>query len=376
MHRPTSRTRPFNELPLLPPARELETKRTLKRAIAANTALAELRTAGDLIPNQAILIRALILQEAKLSSEIENIVTTNDELYRALSDDAEQSDPATKEVLRYSEALWYGFEQLQQGALLSPRLFGEIAQIIKRYEIPVRSMPGTRVVNRATNEPIYAPPEGEALIRRLLDNLSEYLYAEDDVDPLIKMAAAHYQFEAIHPFPDGNGRTGRVINILYLVSQGLLGVPTLYLSRYIMRNKRAYYEGLRRVTEEEAWEDWIAYVLEGVQQTAIDTKGTILGIREAMLAAVERAKTDMRRGYRKELIELIFQQPFTRIAFLERDDIAKRQAASAHLKELERIGLLTSFKHGRDRLYLNEPLLRLLSGSAWRPAPASLTERH
>lgn len=352
---------PFNELPSLPPVAELETKRTLKKAIAANKALAELRTAGDLIPNQAILIRAILLQEAKLSSEIENIVTTNDELYRAFSDDSERTDPATKEVLRYEASLWHGFQHLGNKGLLTSRLFVEIAQIIKEREIDVRKLPGTRVANRRTGEPIYAPPEGEALIRSLLDNLSEYLYADDDVDPLIKMAVAHYQFEAIHPFPDGNGRTGRVLNILYLVERGLLGIPVLYLSRYIIQNKGAYYEGLRKVTEDKAWVDWILYMLEGIEQTATDTKDRIVSIRRSILEAVEKARLEMRKGYSKELIELVFQQPYTRISSVEKAGIAKRDAASEYLRELNRIGILRGIKFGREMLYMNDKLLEILA---------------
>jgi Fic family protein len=352
---------PFNGLPLLPPQEEVETKRTLKKAITANKALAELKTAGDLIPNQAILIRAIVLQEAKLSSEIENIVTTNDELYRAFSDDAEKTDPSTKEVLKYEEGLWHGYQHLRASGLLTSRLFIEIVQIIKQQDINVRSLPGTRVVNRSTGEPIYSPPEGQLLIRGLLDNLSSFLYNEDDIDPLIKMAIAHYQFEAIHPFPDGNGRTGRIINILYLVEQKLLGIPVLYLSKYIIQNKALYYEGLRRVTEEAAWEDWIVYMLEGIEQTARDTKNKIDAIRKAMLESAEFAKSEMKKGYSKELIELIFQQPYTRISSLEEVGIAKRDAASLYLRELDRIGILKGFKQGREMLYINTSLFDILS---------------
>ncbi len=354
------RSTPFNQLPLLPPSVELETKRTLKKAISANKALAELRTAGDLIPNQALIIRAILLQEAKLSSEIENIVTTNDELYRAFSDDPEKTDSSTKEVLRYEESLWHGFQHLRKNGLLSSNLFVEIARIIKEHDVNVRKLPGTRVANRRTGEPIYAPPEGEALIRSLLDNLSQYLYADDDIDPLIKMAVAHYQFEAIHPFHDGNGRTGRVINILYLIEQDLLRIPTLYLSRYIIQNKGAYYEGLRRVTEEQAWEDWIVYMLDGIEQTATDTKNRIVSIRNAILETIEKGKLEMQKGYSKELIELIFQQPYTRISSLESAGIAKRDAASSYLRELARIGFLRRFKYGREMLYVNDKLLDIL----------------
>jgi len=355
------RSTPYNLLPLIPPKVELETKRTLKKAIAANKALAELRTAGDLIPNQGILIRAIILQEAKMSSEIENIVTTNDELYRAFSEDPEKATPETKEVLRYEEALWHGYNELLAGSPLSVSVFVEIVSIIKEQDMNIRRTPGTRIVNRKINAPIYAPPEGESLIREKLENLIAYIYAEDDVDPLIKMAVMHYQFEAIHPFPDGNGRTGRVLNILYLVCCQLLGIPVLYLSRYIIQNKSVYYEGLRRVTEEQAWEDWVVYLLEGIEQTAIYTKSKIISIREALVKATDYARVTMRKGYSKELIELIFQQPCTRIATLEKAGIAKRDAASLYLRELERIGMLARVKIGREMLFINKQLLDLLS---------------
>lgn len=352
---------PHNGLPLLPPGVEVESKRTLKMAIAANRALAELRGAGGLIPNQGMLIRSVVLQEAKLSSEIENVVTTNDKLYRAFSAFANHTDPNTKEVLHYEQALWHGYHALKKGRPLGASLFVEIVGIIRETDIGIRTMPGTQVVNERTGEAIYTPQEGQGLIRGLLDNLAEYLHADDAVDPLIKLAVAHYQFEAIHPFSDGNGRTGRVINILYLVERGLLDIPVLYLSRHIIQHRAGYYEGLRRVTEEGAWEDWIAYLLEAVEVTAADTRRRILEIREALDEAVEIARRKMERGYRKELIELIFEQPYTRIQFLERAGIAKRQAASEYLRELERIGLLKGSKVGREMLYVNPRLMEILS---------------
>lgn len=308
-----------------------------------------------------MLIRAVVLQEAKLSSEIENIVTTNDKLYRAFSELSLATDPNTKEVLHYEEALWHGHRMLRAGRPLSASLFVEIVGIIRETGVGVRTMPGTQIVNERTRKVIYTPPQGEGLIRDLLDNLSEYLYSADDIDPLIKLSVAHYQFEAIHPFTDGNGRTGRVLNILYLVDRELLDVPVLYLSRHIIENRSGYYEGLRRVTEEGAWEDWIVYMLEAIEATAADTRGRILEIRQALDDAVEVAKDGMRRGYRKELIELIFEQPYTRIQFLEKAGIAKRQTASDYLKELERVGLLRGFKYGRDRLFVNPRLMDILS---------------
>lgn len=352
---------PYNALPPLPPKAKIETVRTLKKAIGATRALAELRGVGNQIPNQAVLIRSILLQEAKLSSEIENIVTTNDRLYRALSDEVHETDPRTKEVLRYEHALWTGYQHLKNGGLLNTRYFIELVQTIKQIEYGIRTLPGTRIVNPRTNEAVYTPPEGERVIRDLLDNLSAYIYTPDDTDPLIKLAVLHYQFEAIHPFADGNGRTGRILNILYLVHKELLDIPVLYLSRYIIENKNAYYTGLRRVTEEGAWEDWIVYLLEAIEATATSAKERILSIREALQEAIEVARKGMSKGYSKELLELIFQQPYTRIAFLESTGIAKRQAASVYLKNLVELGVLESVKYGREIFYLNPKLLKILS---------------
>lgn len=352
---------PYNALPFLPPKTKVETVHTLKKAIGANRALAELRGVGNQIPYQAVLIRSILLQEAKLSSEIENIVTTNDRLYRALSDEVHETDPRTKEVLRYENALWAGYQHLKNGGLLNTRHFIALVQTIKQIEYGIRNLPGTRIVNPRTGEAVYTPPEGERVLRDLLDNLSEYIYSEDDIDPLIKLAVLHYQFEAIHPFSDGNGRTGRVLNILYLVHKQLLDIPVLYLSRYIIENKNAYYTGLRRVTEEGAWEDWIVYMLEAIEATAISTKERILSIRQAFEASLEIARSGMNKGYTKELIELIYQQPYTRIAFLESAGIAKRQTGSLYLKALEELGLLQSVKLGREIVYLNPRLLDILS---------------
>lgn len=352
---------PNNNLPLLPPEKGIETMRTLKKAISANKALAELKAAGGLIPNQTILIRAILLQEAKLSSEIENIYTTNDDLYRSFSAEPERTDPATKEVLRYQEAIWHGFGMIQAKKPLSTSMFCELGTIIQMRTTSVRKLPGTRIGNPKTREIIYSPPEGEARIRMLLDNLCEFLQADDEMDPLIKMAAGHYQFEAIHPFHDGNGRTGRVINILYLVERGLLDLPVLYLSRYIIENKRDYYRGLRAVTEDGAWEDWICYMLDGIEETALDTRGRIRLIKESMDAALETAKSLKTRGASKELIEHVFQQPYTRIASLDAAGIARRDAASYYLHDLEQAGLLKRIKRGREVLYINQKLMDILT---------------
>ncbi|WP_337957950.1 Fic family protein [Simplicispira suum] len=247
---PFDRSQPYNDLPLLPPTVELESKAVLKQAIAANRALANLRGLAAQIPNQGVLINSIVLQEARLSSEIENIVTTNDELYRADADaDADgKTDPHTKEVLRYRQALNFGFGQLKQRPLAT-NLFIDIVRTIKQVDFGVRKVPGVALRN-AAKEVVYTPPVGEAVIREKLANLEQFIHAQDDLDPLVKMAVLHYQFEAIHPFEDGNGRTGRIVNLLYLVEQGLLDIPVLFLSRYILAHKSGYYQGLRGVTEQ------------------------------------------------------------------------------------------------------------------------------
>jgi Fic family protein len=354
------RTKAYNDLPLLTPDVDIESKAVLKKAITANRALAELKAAGNLIPNQTILLRAIALQEAKLSSEIENIVTTNDQIYRAFSAGDGQYDPSTKEVLHYQEALWYGFMRLRDRPL-GTAMFVEIANIIKDTDAGIRRTPGTKVTSG--QKVIYSPPEGEAVIRDKLANLERFMHAEDGLDPLVKMAVAHYQFEAIHPFPDGNGRTGRIINILYLISQGLLGVPVLYPSKYIIEHKGDYYAGLRGVTEDGAWEPWILYMLEAVEQTALATSAKIAAIRALLDSALEEARLMLPKSvYSKELIELIFQQPYCRIRFVMEAGIAgQRKTASQYLKALEEAGFLSSVKFGREVLYLNLRLLEALS---------------
>ena len=351
---------PFNDLPLLPPSGELETKAVLKKAIAANKALAELKGAGELIPDQSLLIQAIGLQEAKLSSEIENIVTTNDELYRAFADQGQRTNPHTKEVLRYKDALWHGFKSIkQENRPLSTRLFEELFQIIKETSAGVRRTPGTKPANSA-GEIIYTPPEGETVIRDKLANLERFIYEETALDPLVKLAVMHYQFEAIHPFTDGNGRTGRIINILYLIEAGLLDIPVLYLSRHIIDHKGAYYAGLRQITVDQAWEPWVLYMLDAIEQTARATRERILSIRGLTHEGIERVKRDAPKAYSKELLELLFRQPYCKIRFLEEAGIAQRKTASQYLRALEQIGMLAPVKAGREIYYLNTALLKLL----------------
>lgn len=352
------RDTPFNALPPLPPSVEIETAAVLKKAIAASRALAELKGMAARMPNQEMLIDSLILQEAQASSEIENILTTNDELFKAASDETKPASAEAKEVLRYRQALKYGFHQIRSRPLATG-LFVEIAQRIKQTEFDVRNTPGTRVADNL-GQTIYTPPEGEAVIREKLHALETFMHADDGMDVLVKMALIHYQFEAIHPFPDGNGRTGRILNILYLVERGLLGLPVLYLSRHIIAKKSAYYEGLRRVTEDGAWVDWVLYMLDAVEQTSLHTHRQItdiLALMEDVRAQVQREAPDV---YSKDLIEQIFRQPYCKIQFLQRAGLGTRQTCSKYLHRLEELGVLRAAKIGREVYFINGALFGLL----------------
>ncbi len=354
-------TRPYDELPLLPPKVDLESKAVLRKTISAGRALAELKGLGKTIPEQAILINSVILQEAKASSEIENIITTSDKLFQAFTAKSGRFDPATKEVLRYREAMWLGFNELKSRKVLTTNLFVKIVQAIKQNKAGVRDVPGT-ALQTPEGKIIYTPPEGKALIQDKLRNLENYIHVEDNVDPLIKMAVVHYQFEAIHPFSDGNGRTGRIINTLFLVLKDLLELPVLYLSKYIIEHKTEYYRLLRQVTEDYEWEPWILYMLDGVEQTAEFTREKIIAIRDLMMETMELAREKLpRRAYSKELIEILFRQPYTKVKFLVDANIAERKTAAEYLKQLEGIGILKSQKVGREVLYLNTKLYELLA---------------
>jgi Fic family protein len=356
---PFDRAQPFNDLPLLPPAVELESKVVLKQAITANRVLANLRGLAAQIPNQAVLISSIVLQEARLSSEIENIVTTNDELYRADADADGNTDAHTKEVLRYREALYHGFDALKTRPLAT-NLFIEIAQRIKQIEFDVLALPGTALKN-GRGEVVYTPPVGEAVIRDKLANLEKFIHAEDDLDPLLKMAVMHYQFEAIHPFPDGNGRTGRILNLLFLVDKGLLDIPVLFLSRYIIANKADYYDGLRRVTELQEWENWLLFMLRAVESTAQQTFDQVTRIRNLMEEVRERVQREAPGVYSKDLVEVIFRHPYTKIQFVVDAGIAKRQTASGYLQALAKLGVLRESKHGREKYYINDALFSELA---------------
>ena len=354
--------KPYNDLPPLPPSIDVETRAVLRKAISAGRALAELKGLGQTLPNQAMLLNTVALQEAKDSSEIENIVTTNDALYEALTASTTAVDPATKEVLRYREATWQGFNALKRGPRLTMELFLQIVQTIKENTAGIRNTPGTVIGNPITRKVVFTPPDGESTIRMKLSELEEFMHADDHLDPLVKLALIHYQFEAIHPFFDGNGRTGRIINILYLVLRDLLDLPVLYMSKYIIDRKGEYYRLLRAVTGHGAWEPWVLYVLDAVETTAALTRQRILDIRALLDDTLTSAKTKLpSRVYSKELIELLFQQPYTKGQFLVDLGIAERKTAANYLQELEKAGILKRKKVGRENLYLNEKLYHLLS---------------
>ncbi|MCY3004404.1 MAG: Fic family protein [Planctomycetota bacterium] len=351
---------PYDDLPSLPPRADVETKAVLKQCVAASRALAELKGAGGLIPDQAILINAIPLQEAKLSSEIENIVTTQDDLFRAAVEESVDADPSTKEVLRYRTALHNGYEALPSQPF-SIELVRETCRILRGQTVDFRSPSDhVRISDTRTRSVIYTPPSGGPALVEKLRNLESYLLAADGPDPLIRMAVAHYQFEAIHPFTDGNGRTGRILNILYLVHMGLLQIPVLYISRFIIQNKPDYYRLLREVTESDDWESWLLYMLRGVEETALWTTGRIQAIRELFDLTMDRCRTEAPKIYSKELIELIFRQPYCKISFIVDAGIAKRKTASEYLQELERIGVMVGEKHRRETIYKHPALLEVV----------------
>lgn len=352
--------RPYTNLPDLPPKADTESKAILKACVEARAALAALKVSGSLIPNQAMLINNIPTLEAQASSEIENIHTTADRMFRFASEGDPATDPATKEAMRYRVALQEGTAALKQKPLTTA-LAEHICTIIKGVEMTVRKVPGTALKNDKIGKIIYTPPEGEGLLRDKLANWERYIHTATEIDPLIRMAVMHYQFEAIHPFTDGNGRTGRVLNLLYLVEQGLLDLPILYLSRFIIQNRAAYYELLLAVTTEGNWEPWILYMLKAVEETATWTTDKINAIKSLQEATAEKIKSNVPKIYSHELVEILFVQPYCRIADLVDAGIVQRQQASVYLKSIVDIGILAEQKSGRDKLFINTALLEVLT---------------
>jgi Fic family protein len=359
----TTASKPYNNLPLLPPKVDVETKKILQKTIQANRALAELKAYANIIPNQSILVNSLILQEAKDSSEIENIITTHDELFRAFSVQTSNVSSSAKEVLNYREALWSGFEHLQKKPILTVNGIIRIQEIIVQNNAGIRKQPGTVLKNDKTAEVIYTPPAGIDVINKILKNLEVYMNDDKDaVDPLIRMAIIHYQFESIHPFYDGNGRTGRILNVLYLIHAELLELPILYLSTYIIHHKASYYKLLQEVRTKNNWEGWILYMLDCIEQTAKGTTERIQRIKKLFDTTAEKVKKELPKLYSKELVEVIFSQPYCKINHLVDSNLVARQAAGRYLTQLEEIGVLKSQKVGRDILYINTKLYDLLKG--------------
>lgn len=353
---------PLQPLERLDPTR-FETPAILKRLVAAHRQLAELKGVAASMPNQSILINTLGLQEAKDSSEIENIVTTHDDLFReAVALDADGS-PAAKEVARYSVALRVGFEAVRQTGLLTGNRIVEIQGVLEKNRPGYRKLPGTTLKDGA-GRIIYTPPSPE-LLPDLMGDLERFIndHALFDADPLVKMALIHHQFESIHPFYDGNGRTGRIINVLYLVKEGLLDIPVLYMSRAIVRTKADYYHLLQSVRETGNWEDWVIYILDTVERTAAEGITTIQAIKSLQMNYKHRIRK-AHRFYSQDLINNLFSHPYTKIAFVERDLKVSRLTATKYLDRLVTDGFLRKRKLGRNNYYINEPLFKILTGEA------------
>lgn len=349
----------------LPPESDLETKAILRKLPSAHRYLAELKGMAATIPNESILINTLALQEAKDSSAIENIITTHDEMYKAHLFQGMFINASAKEVSRYASALIEGFKLVRKNKILTENYILEIQRILEKNDAGYRKVPGTALINEKTGVTIYTPPQDHASIVNLMANLVRYINDNDmhGIDPLIKMAVIHFQFESIHPFYDGNGRTGRIINILYLVLNGLLNIPILYLSRYIIRNKGDYYRLLQAVRETDNWEGWILYILDGVEQTAKESIVLIENIRNLM----QRYKHDIRNKfpkiYSQDLLNNLFRHPYTKVEFVMNDLRVSRLTASRYLELLVKSDFLIKKKIGRSNYYINSPLFALFTGT-------------
>ncbi len=350
----------------LPPRGKLETTRVLKQLSASHRALAELNGYANIIPNKNILINAVTINEAKDSSEVENIITTHDELYKAMAQNSNRNS-ASKEVINYRTALWYGYEFVKSNERLTINAIVDIQKKIENNDAGIRSQPGTKLINDATGEIVYTPPESKDEIITLLKNLEQYINTDDDsIDHLMKLAIIHYQFEAIHPFYDGNGRTGRIINILYLVLKGLLDSPILYLSKYIIRNKTAYYKLIKEVSTNGNWEDWILFILAGIEETAEETLLMVKNIHNELSHYVDDLRNELPKLYSKELVELLFFEFYTKIIYIQEGLGVSRKTAVTYLNELEDKGFLTSERVGKERIFLNQRLLNVVKSAAER----------
>ncbi len=351
----------IKKLEKLPPNREkVETVEILRQLSKSSQVLGELKGIAKSIPNQAMLINAVVLQEAKDSSEIENIITTQDELYKALATKGKQQKEV-KEVINYRKAIFTGFELMQKQGFLRMKDLEIMQKTIVENNAGIRAMAGTVLKNDRTGEVVYTPPQEKDEILDLLSNFLEYFNInQSDLSPLINLAILHYQFESIHPFYDGNGRTGRILNILYLIINDLLDIPILYLSSYINENKSEYYRLLNTVNRTDKWDDYILYMLKAIEETSLNTIEKINKIKEQLDKTIQIVQEKEPKIYRKELIELLFEQPYSKIEFVVNRLNVERKAASRYLKKLEGIGILKSEKIGRETIYVNKELIEIL----------------
>jgi len=353
---------PIQTLPL---QQELESRAVLKAVAGAHRRLAELKGVARSIPNETILISTLTLQEAKDSSAIENIITTHDELFKAELFIDQLTSPAAKEVQNYTRALRHGFELVRNSKILSEAYIIAIQEVLEQNSAGYRKLPGTELKNVQTGQTVYTPPQDYDSIKTLMNNLAHFINDDSlsDLDPLVKLAIIHHQFESIHPFYDGNGRTGRIINILYLVIKDLLDLPILYLSGYIIENKAEYYRLLQSVRETSNWERWVIFILRGVEQTASETIFLVEQIRSMMTKYKQGLRKDLPKLYSQDLLNNLFRHPYTKIEFVEDELGVSRKTASQYLKQLVEKHYLKLLKIGRSNFYLNEPLFNLFVGA-------------
>ena len=350
------------QLQFIPPDFDFETRTILKRTISANKYLAELKGVCETIPNKNIIINTLSLQEAKDSSAIENIITTHDEIYKEELFSEYLDNAAAKEVRNYNIALRRGVELLKDNNLLTVNKIIKIQEELDKRKTGFRKIPGTELKNSLNGKTVYVPPQNHERVKELMYNLEEFINKAElmGVDPLIKMAIIHYQFESIHPFYDGNGRTGRIINILYLIQQNLLNIPVLYLSRYIIRTKEKYYHLLQAVRTDNAWEEWVLYMLNGIEEISQETIGLIKAIKKLMMEYKHIIRENY-RFYSQDFLNTLFYHPYTKIEFLTKELTITRKTASRYLEQLTKDGLLRKEKIGKHNFYVNEPLFNILN---------------
>ncbi len=350
---------------LLPLKADIETRAVLRKTALAHKALAELKGVITSIPNQNILTETLILREARESSAVENIISTFAEVYQSSLFASQFASPAAKEVHLYAAALKTGYGLVKKNGLLTNNLILQIQEQVEGNKAGFRKLPGTKLLNDTTGEVVYTPPQDHNTIVSLMNNLEIFMNDDTmmDADPLVKMAILHHQFESIHPFYDGNGRTGRIINILFLIQKKLLDLPVLYLSRYIIRHKNDYYRLLQQVRQTGEWEAWIMYMLDGVEQTANESIVLIGQIKKLMQQYKQSIRTTLPKMYSQDLLNNLFKYPYTKIEYLENDLSISRSTAIRYLKELEKLKLLAKQKIGRDNFYINQPLFDLLAAN-------------